>query len=442
MKRVTIFLAVIAFLCSLAIAQERQRLVTQPDGTKLALKLKASLAGHEGQVSVLAISPNGEFLATASDVENATRLWNTQTGELIAALDGVTPLFNPDGHVLLTTSKKNVKLWDAVTGKLKLTLTGHTENITAASFSGDGSKLATGSEDGTVKLWDPVTGQTPARLTVWRVKKIPRYRIFSRALHVPVIVYVMFSPDQKTVLTNTYWEESPAKLWDASSGRLQAELGGHTTKVGHETKAAGVTDARFSPDGKFIVTQSIDMVKLWETATGRMIEKFDILFPVTDFSPDSRWLGFIRIGRDVGLFNLETLKLQPVAGVNTGFLNQQAFSPDSRTYVMGSGYKNYHATLIDVSTGRVRAKIPLVSKWGFDPISSYQKDVDVLSFHPSSKFLMGVNHNSIRMWDVFTGALVCETTEGRDPAVFSVDGALLVTVGKDKKTVLLWNLVN
>ena len=94
------------------------------------------------------------------------------------------------------------------------------------------------------------------------------------------------------------------------------------------------------------------------------------------------------------------------------------------------------------STIAPAAKIPLVAKWGFDFVSEYQKEVDRLSFHPSSKFLLGANHGSVKLWDVSNGELVCETTEGRDPAQFSRDGRLLATVGKDKKTVLLWEMVS
>jgi WD40 repeat protein len=276
---------------------------------------------------------------------------------------------------------------------------------------------------------------------VWKVKKIPRFRIISRALDIPVEVYVKFSPDQRTLLTNTYWEDSSAKLWDVTTGRLQAELRGPTVQVSYDNKVAGVTGAAFSPDGKFIVTQSDGIVRLWDAATATLIEEFETRFPATDFSSDSRWFGFFRSDKNVGSLNLDKLTLQPSADVETDYINQQAFSPDSRTYVIASGYKHYQATLIDVSTGRVRVKIPLVVKWGFDFISEYQKDVDLLSFHPSSKFLMGANHSSVRMWDVLRGELVWETTEGRDPAAFSPDGRLLVTVGKDKKTVLLWDVV-
>jgi WD40 repeat protein len=429
-----------AVLCGHSIAQSDPRTPSQPnlnDDSQLAPRLKATLVGHRSQVYSVAFSPDAKFVATAD--EAGTRLWTT-AGQLVATLEGGAPRFSPDGRLLLTVGDKKGNLSDVVTGKLKVTLIGHERGITSASFSPDGSKVATGSDDGTARVWDTETGRASVTLTVWRVKKIARYRIFSRALHVPVHVYVRFSPDGRTVLTNTYWEESSAKLWDVATGRLRTELGGHTTQVGYETKAAGVDGASFSPDGKFIVTQSIDMVRLWEAATGKLIEEFKILFPVTEFSPDSKWLGLVRIGNDVGLLNLETLKLQPTPGVDTGFLNQHGFSPDSRTYVTGSGYKKYHATLFDVSTGQMRAMIRLVSKWGFDFVSDWQKDVDLLSFHPSSKFLLGANHNSVRMWHVSSGRMLWETPEGRDPAEFSLDGELLVTVGKDKKTVLIWEV--
>ena len=437
LKRITILFIGVAIITSHSFAQERPRQLTQ----KLAPTVKATLVGHKGQVLALAFSPNGEFLATTSYEENATRLWNT-TGQLIAAVEGILPVFSPDGHVLMTSSKKIVKLWDAATGNPKLTLIGHEGLITSASFSPDGSKVATGSEDGTVRLWNAATGQTSATLTVLHVKKIPRYRIISRMLHVSEDVSVKFSPDQQTVLTNTYWKESPARLWDVSAGHLRAVLGGHTRiGVGYQTETVGVKEAEFSPDGKFIATQSYESVRLWDVATGTLIKDFNIPFLVTTFSPDSKWLGLIGIGKDVGFLNLETLQVQPALGdVNTQFLNQLAFSPDSLTCVIASGYKHYHATLIDLPTARVRTEIPLVAKWGFDFVSDYQKDADLLSFHPSSKFLMGVNHGSIIMWNVLTGALAWETTEGRDPATFSRDGKLLATVGKDKRTVLLWTV--
>ncbi len=398
MKRIITFfvsVAVTVSLFSYSVAQERARRFTEQDVNskgRLALQLKATLVGHEGQVSVLALSASGEFLATAGELEGTTRLWSTDTGQLIAVLEGLKPLFCPDGHELLTIKKKTVKFWNSATGELKLTLSEQDRDVTAASFSPDGLTLATASEDGTVRLWDKKTGLNSTTLTAWPIKKIPRYRIISRAFNFPPIV-----------------------------------------------------DVKFSPDGKFIVTQGVDgssisnLVKLWD-ASGKLIKEFKDTFQVITFSPDSKWLGFMVLGGNVGLLNLETLMTGLTSDVDSYFLNQFAFSPDSQTYVLASGSKKYQATLIDIKTGSAKAKIPLVAKWGADFISEYQKDADLLSFHPSSKFLMGANHNSISLWDVSTGALVWETKAARDPAAFSLNRKLLVTTAKDKKAVLLWRM--
>ena len=49
---------------------------------------------------------------------------------------GVT--FSSDGETLASRTDRGIQLWDAATGKRKLTLTGHTGGPTAVTFSPDG----------------------------------------------------------------------------------------------------------------------------------------------------------------------------------------------------------------------------------------------------------------------------------------------------------------
>ena len=56
-------------------------------------------------------------------------------------------------------------LWDVATGELRLTFTGHSQQIGSVAFSPDGQTLASGSADHTIKLWDIATGQERRTLT-------------------------------------------------------------------------------------------------------------------------------------------------------------------------------------------------------------------------------------------------------------------------------------
>ena len=68
--------------------------------------------------------------------------------------------YSPDGATLASGSRdNNVRLWDAVTGAHKGTLTGHTKGVTTVSLSPDNRMLASGSRDGTVRLWDVKTSE-------------------------------------------------------------------------------------------------------------------------------------------------------------------------------------------------------------------------------------------------------------------------------------------
>ncbi len=156
-----------------------------PDGTRLAVASGigiwlydtathqeiALLTGHTGTVYSVSYSPDGNTIASGSgdhtihtipsgSGDNTIRLWDAVTGAHKHTLTGhrgyvASIAYSPDGNSIASGSWDNtVHLWDAVTGAHKHTLTGHTGWVYSVSFSPDGRTLASGSGDGTVLLWD------------------------------------------------------------------------------------------------------------------------------------------------------------------------------------------------------------------------------------------------------------------------------------------------
>jgi WD40 repeat protein len=134
-----------------------------------------ALRGHTGPVHSVAFSPDGKRLASASGFpENHVKVWDVETstkgqqagGQQVLALVGHTArvwsiCFSPDGSQMATASddEQAVKVWDARTGQELLNLPGHTTGVTSVCFSRDGNRLA-GAGDyrqgkgGEVRVWD------------------------------------------------------------------------------------------------------------------------------------------------------------------------------------------------------------------------------------------------------------------------------------------------
>ena len=118
-----------------------------------------------------------------------------------------------------------------------LTLEGHTDPVRSASFSPDGTRIVTASEDNTAKLWDARSGA----------------EVLSLKGHTSYVWSASFSPDGTLLVTGS--GDKTARVWDARSGAEVLSLKGH---------ADHVSSASFSPDGTRIVTASDNTARVWD----------------------------------------------------------------------------------------------------------------------------------------------------------------------------------
>ena len=117
------------------------------------------------------LSPDGSLVLTWIG-NKVVRLWRASTGESLANLEGsgdsVDTSFSPDGSRIVTAVDNTARLWDGRTGAPHATLAGHSDKVRTASFSPDGSRLLTTSEDFSPRLWDGKTGAIVATLWAYR----------------------------------------------------------------------------------------------------------------------------------------------------------------------------------------------------------------------------------------------------------------------------------
>ena len=135
------------------------------------------IAAHNADVSSLAVSPDGKFLASADsngelqkrDAKTGKLLWRVRAHWLPVAGSGAGEIedavkiwalcWSPDGSTLATGGEDAVvKTWAARDGRLLQTLAGHGALVNSATFSPEGKTLLSSSDDGTIRFWNAQSG--------------------------------------------------------------------------------------------------------------------------------------------------------------------------------------------------------------------------------------------------------------------------------------------
>jgi WD40 repeat protein len=159
------------------------------------------LSGQNGQITCLAFSASGDYLASAS-TDRSIKIWQVHNLALLrsvakSALEPRALAFSPDGRLLAVGERRgSLRIVDLENGAQRFLLTGHLRDVWSVAFSPDGRFLLSGAADNTARLWDVREGVEVSTF------KVPAN----------VVSSVAFSPDGRLMATGT-WDKK-VLLWN------------------------------------------------------------------------------------------------------------------------------------------------------------------------------------------------------------------------------------
>jgi WD40 repeat protein len=365
-----------------------------------------TLSGYSNAVVEVAFSPDGQRVATV-DHDSKAKIWDAVSGKDLLTLSGHTSSvmdvdFSPDGQRVATASDdRTAKIWDAVSGKDLLTLSGHSDKVNGVAFSPDGQRVATASDDRTAKIWDAVSGKD----------------LLTLSGHSDKVNGVAFSPDCQRVATVSH--DSTAKIWDALSGKHLLTLSGHTNSVFR---------IAFNPKGEYLATSSADgTAKVWHVTSGRE------MFTLSGHTGPVEGLSFSKDGDRLATASWDaTAKIWNVACYHPDLIHRVAFSPDGQRVATASADRT--AKIWDVASGK-----DLLT------LSSHRDEVRCVAFSPDGQRVATASADrTAKIWDVASGKDLLTLSGHRDQAnwvTFSPDGRRLATASEDG-TAMIWDAVS
>ncbi len=322
-----------------------------------------------GSVNAGGYSSGGTRIVSGSD-DKTVRVWDAASGRLLLSLQGhlgsvLACAFSPNGtRIVSGSSDQTVRVWDADSGRLLLSLQGHSGSVFACGYSPDGGRIVSGSDDHTVRVWDAESGNL----------------LLALEGHSGSVFACGYSPDGTHIVSGSYDES--VRVWSAESGVLLLPLIGHSASV----QACG-----HSPCGTRIVSASSDeIVRVWDAESGQVL-----------------------------------LSLQG----HSGPVNACGYSPDGKRILFGSG--DHLVRVWDAESGR-----SLLSLYG------HSLPVNACGYNSAgTRIVSGSDDKTVRVWDAESGRLLLSLqshSAGVRACGYSPGGTRIVS-GSDDHTVRVWD---
>ncbi len=220
-----------------------------------------------------------------------------------------------------------------------------------------------------------------------------------------------FSPDGRHIVTAS--GDKAARIWDASTGKTLLSLTGH---------GAAVVSAQYSPDGTRVLTVSMDRTaRVWDASSGRVLAVLvghEDGLSSAQFSPDGRRIVTASTDKTARVWDAVTGRSVATLVGHARPVRSARFSPDGRRVVTAS--EDTTARVWDATSG-----LSLVTFSGHEDL--------VLTAEFSSdgtRVVTASVDGKARIWDAGTGRPVAKPIGHSDAvltAQFSPDGTRIVT---------------
>jgi len=209
------------------------------DGKTLVFKLP----GQQFMILGLAFTHDSRYLVSCSSARQVLK-WNLEDGRIVwrsskhqAAVNAV--FVSQDGHLLVTGSDdKTVGIWDPDTGRLVKRLQGHDSAIESVAVSGDARVICSGSRDGRIRFWDVQNGN-----------------VIDEQAAAPDTIGAFGLIRDNGLIAGC---GSDVVIWDMALHKRVRTLGSHNSTV---------RSIATSPDGRYVATASSDgNIKTWDVS--------------------------------------------------------------------------------------------------------------------------------------------------------------------------------
>ncbi|MGO9115106.1 MAG: WD40 repeat domain-containing serine/threonine protein kinase [Thermoguttaceae bacterium] len=385
---------------------------------------------------------------------NGTLRWENRSGH---SRDVKAAAFLPDGRRVLTASSDHtVVQWDVATGKSSDALNlRHPDAVTSLSLTADGQRAVTTCADQVVRVWDVAraavlkseAGKENETFDTAQFSPDARWIITTstvdetRTAHSKASgVAAAANPGRRATSPGYVVRVRDAQNLDEVAGQagMPALLANINSRQGPAGTQHGATiwTAIFTPQCDGLLTVGGDEARLWDIATGREKMAFSRQGAVASarFSPDGKRVVTSSWDKAVRVWNAETGRPERKLQGHTSSVNDAAFSPDGNSIVTASNDKT--AILWDVFSGKVLHTFK-------GHTGALYRAVLFNAANGSKRLLTASQDGTVRTWDVETEKTLCTLSGHHKQAVLCVavsqDGSRILTGGEDN-VAILWSL--